>query len=280
MSEESTGTGNQGEGNQGEGNQGDPWHASYDADTRGWLENRGLTKLDAKDALPKIIDGFRNAEKKLGVPSDQMLRLPADRAAEGAMTDVWNKLGRPDESGGYTLPTDAGGDDKDFEDWARGKFHGRGLTQDQASGLYQDFTEMIATATTQNETEAQLENDVSVADLKREWGNTYERNLEVARGAIRALGADNGVVDTMEELMGYPSVIKLFNNIGQKIGEDRFASGDTNSGIPGMPSTPVAAQARINELKNDTAFVKKYNAGDTEARKLMTNLHKIAAAGG
>lgn len=277
MSEESTGTGND---TIDGGGGGDPWHASYDADTRGWLENRGLTKLDAKDVLPKVIDGFRNAEKKLGVPSDQMLRLPADRAANGAMNDVWNKLGRPDDQGGYTLPTAADGDDKDFEGWARGKFHGHGLTQDQASGLYRDFTEMIAGASTQNETDAKLENEASVTDLKREWGNTYERNIEVARNAIRALGADTGVVDKLEELMGYPNVIKLFNTIGQKIGEPAFASGDTNSGIPGMPSTPQAAQVRINELKNDSAFVKKYNSGDTESRTLMTNLHKVAAASG
>ncbi len=269
-----TGTG-AGEGT-GEGKGSGEWFASFDSDTRGWLENRGLDKLDATAALPKVIDGFRNAEKKLGVPSEQLLRLPQDRTVEGSMDSVYNSLGRPEKTGEYQLNSTE--DDADFATWAQDKFHGRGLSQDQASGLYKDFTEMIGSASAQNDTDAELQNTANLADLKREWGATYDRNLGVAQTAIRALGASSEVVDKLEGMLGFSDVIKLFNTIGQKMGEDSFISGDNNSGLPGLPSTPEGARAKINELKLDKEWVGKKLSGDHAANLLWTNLHKIAAA--
>jgi len=279
---EGTGTGTgegEGEGTgkgAGEGQGSGDWFKTFDSDTRGWLENRGLDKLDATAALPKVIDGFRNAEKKLGVPSDQLLRLPQDRTVEGSMDSVYNSLGRPEESGKYELGS--GEDDADFATWAQEKFHKLGLSQNQAKSLYGEFTNMIGTASEKNDSDAKLQNEADMSDLKSEWGATYERNLNIAQGAIRALGASAEVVDKLEEAMGFSDVIKLFNTIGQKIGEDTFVSGDTNAAFPGLPSTPEGANAKILELKRDKEWVTKYNSGDHEARQLFTNLHKIAAA--
>lgn len=273
---EGTGTGKgEGEG-EGAGAGSGEWFASFDADTRGWLENRGLTKLDADAALPKVIDGFRNAEKKLGVPSEQLLRLPQDRTVEGAMDAVYNSLGRPEKTGEYTLKS--GEDDADFATWAQEKFHKAGLSQDQASSLYTEFRDMIGSASAQNDTDESLQNQANMADLKTEWGSTYDRNMSIAKNAIRALGASAEVVDKLEESLGFSDVIKLFNTIGQKMGEDSFVSGDTTDGLPGLPSTPDGARAKINELKLDKDWVVKKLAGDRAANLLWTQLHKIAVA--
>ncbi len=256
-----------------------PWHASFEGDDLGWLENRGLTKLSAKEALPVVIDGFRNAEKKIGLPSDQILRLPADRTVEGSMNEVYNSLGRPEASDGYELKTDADGGDKDFSEWAKTTFHKAGLSQKQADGLYSEFTGMIASSEEKKIADTNLANQAADADLRREWGGTYDHNMDIAKQAVWALGATTGVVDKIEEIFGYSEVMKMFNTIGTKIGEDVFIGPDNTAGIPGLPSTPQAASQRIKELKNDSAFVTKYNSSDHEARTLMTNLHKIAAKG-
>ena len=48
------------------------WYGSFDQETSGWLENRGLTKLDEKSAIPELVKGFRNAEKYIGTPAERL----------------------------------------------------------------------------------------------------------------------------------------------------------------------------------------------------------------
>src|SRR5881394_756652 len=45
-------------------------------------------------------DGF-DAEKLVGVPADQVLRVPKDAADEKGWNAVWSRLGKPTDAKGY-----------------------------------------------------------------------------------------------------------------------------------------------------------------------------------
>ncbi len=254
------------------------WHSGFEGETLGWMENRGLTKLTASEATAKVIDGFRHAEKKLGVPSDRLVTLPVDQTVAGSMDSVYNSLGRPEASEGYELQLEKDDGDKGLAEWAKGEFHKAGLSQRQAAAVYDGFKAMTASADEAKTNEQGIANLAAEADLKREWGSTYDANLAIAKTAIQAFGLNKepGVVEALEGILGYAGVTKFFNDLGQKMGEPNFVGADNHQGIPGMPSTPEGAQQKIQELKVDQGFVKRKLAGDSEANALWTNLHKIA----
>src|SRR5690606_20395400 len=66
-----------------------PWYSSYDEDTRGWLENRGLTKKSRDEAVPELIKGFRNAERKFNAPTSRVVVLPEDMTNPESMAPVY-----------------------------------------------------------------------------------------------------------------------------------------------------------------------------------------------
>jgi hypothetical protein len=253
------------------------WHEGYDQDTLGWLNNRGYDALPAADATAQLIKGFRNMESTLGVPQDQILKLPADLKAEGALDAVFARLGRPDEAGKYELnvgETDTQG----VSDWARETFHKLGLTQDQAAGVYDSLGEFIGGIAEKEANDLTIKQAANAEELKKEWGNTYDANISRAKAAAAKLGVSPEDVAALEETVGYTAVMKMFQKIGVATGEDSFVGGDHNFG-PGYPTTPEGAKARIAELKNDKAFTKRYLDNESEANNMMTNLHVIAASG-
>ena len=247
------------------------WFSGFDADTVGWLENRGLTKLEANAALPEVIKGFRNAEKYIGVPAEQIIRMPKADAPAEAWNDVYTKLGRPADPAGYevTIPD---GVDGDFADWAKKSFHELGISKSQGDKLAAKWNEFVGGKT--EATEAAYKNKVAdeTNKLRSEWGQAFDQNTEIAKRAAREFGIEAMVIDKLEQSIGFDGVMKLMHSIGSKIGESSFHAGNSNQPV----STPNAAIAKIKALQQDKEFVAKYIAGNVEAKAQMENLHKVA----
>ena len=254
------------------------WHADpvYDTETRGWLENRGLTKLEAGAALPEVIKGFRNAEKFIGAPPEQIIRVPKDDTPE-AWNQVYDRLGRPKDPKGYDIPV-PDGQDKAYSEWARGTFHELGLNAKQAKGLTEKWNAYVAEKTGAMQTEYKNSVATDAAALQKEWGAAHEKNLQVAKGAAREFGMTAEVIDSLEKAMGFAGVMKLMHSIGSKLGEDKFIQGGGGGGF-GDVMSPEAAKAAIEALKKDPEFSVKYIKGDAEARAKMSRLHQYAYPG-
>ena len=257
---------------------GDPpatYYAGYDDETKGWLNNRGMDKLPADEALAAAIKGHRSAEQSLGVPQERRLDLPADQNAPGAMDGIYNRLGRPEAAEGYEFTgSEADGSDKAFDDWAKDKFHAAGIGKSQADALYTEFKTFIGDTVGQSTADAATQAAADLVDLQREWGPTAERNLNVAKAAAAKFGLDEAkfasVIAALPKNEGY----KLFQAIGAGLGEDPFVNPlDTTSN---GATTPEGARTEIAALKKDKAWVEKYQKGDVTARAQSDRLHKIA----
>lgn len=251
------------------------WHEApaFDQDTRGWLANRGLTKLQPDEALPEIVKGFRNAEKLLGVPADQVVRLPKDDDPK-AWGPIYDKLGRPADPKGYDIPVPEG-QDSGYADWARGTFHELGLSGKQAKALTEKWNAFVAEKMQAAQTEYANGVKADSEALQKEWGAAYEKHLQIAKGAAREFGLDAKTIDTLEQAMGFAGVMKFMHAIGAKLGEDKFIGGGKPGGF-GDVTTPEMAQAQIRALRNDVEFTKRYVAGDAAARAEMERLHRYA----
>lgn len=250
-----------------------PWYSTADADTVGWMETKGYKadQLTPEVAL-RAIQGHRNAEKYMGVPADQLIRLPKGDDPK-AMEAVYDKLGRPADPSKYELkvPDNA---DKGFVEWARGTFHKAGLNNAQANAITAEmfkFSETAAQAKAQADAQATQE---GVKTLQKEWGSAFEQNTAIADRAAAAFGMDEKQLLGLKAAMGADGAMKFLHTIGTKLGEDQFVTGKGGGGFGAM--TPAAAQAQIKTLQGDAEFRTKLVNGNADAKAQWERLHKMA----
>ena len=252
-----------------------PWYSGFDQDTVGWMENRGLTKLDEKGALENTIKGFRNAEKYVGVPHEKLLRIPDwDKSDQVELDQFFSKLGRPASPKEYNLPVPEGAP-SEFADWAAGIFHEAGLNDRQGLKIAAKWNEYVS-AMTQKEAES-YQNAIAQQDkeLKAEWGVAYEKEVTAAKKAAQGLGLKGEQIDALEKTLGFAGLMRMMANIGKKIGEDSFISSGSGNGNFGA-MTPASARARITQLQGDKEWAAKYLSGNVQAQSEMESLMKMA----
>lgn len=245
------------------------WSKSgLDADHLGYTQNKGW-----KDPAD-VIHSYRNLEKLHGVPAEQILKLPSDDLPT-SWDPIYNKLGRPEKADGYKLPV-PDGVDPGFAKTASEAFHKAGVSQKQAEALTTWWNEQAAGAT-KAQTDATAARDTEqLAMLKAKWGPNLQANSAIVDKAATAFGMTSAQLEGLKAAMGPGEAMEFLHNIGSKLAtEDSFIGADgkptTTGGL-----TPAQAISKIGELRKDGEFVKRYAAGDAEAKREMARLHQIA----
>jgi len=264
----------------------DAWMAKFEGENLGWLQNRGLTGKNADEAIANLVDGQRNAEKRLGVPSDRLLTLPADATSEGAMDPVWDALGRPKNAAGYEIDPGDSELTKALADTMSAKFHAVGLSKAQGEAVVSSMEEFFGAEFDRTEEQTQTSRAANLTKLKQEWGEpNFDLNIRLAQEAVAALGVTAAEIETLSAAFssetGDADVIRMFNRLGQKRGgETPFINGE---GAPlGLgATTPEAALARIAEMKAEPGFaaVLKANNPNNATLKQYRALRAVATKG-
>lgn len=255
------------------------WYEGADADTIGYLQNRGLDK-DAKTAAFAAIKAHREAEKLIGAPADQMLRLPKEPNAP-EWNQVYQRLGTPAEAKDYDFANAKFADgsllEQSTEDALRATFHTNNLSKAAAAGVAADVVKHLQKMDDAAVAANQAEASKAQADLKALWGPNYTAQMQLAENSARALGLNDEAIAAIRSLPGVGAVkaAEMFAKIASKIGEDVFIRGQGSNA--GGVLTKEAAIAQYNELKNDKAWVDRFNAGDQNAKKQYNDLTAIMA---
>lgn len=248
-----------------------PWYGGFEPDLRGYVETKGFP-ADSK-GLVALADGYRNLEKHFGVPPEQLLKLPKDESDKETWNKIYDRLGRPAKPEEYELPVPAGVDDS-YAKFISTAMHELGITKKQAQALAAKQNEFVAaeTARQQESYKATIEQQDSA--LHSKWGEAYDKNIQIAKGAFAELGIKPEAVDALEQAMGFAGVMEFFHGIGSKIGEDKFVSANGTAGFAGKMS-PDAAQARLKAITSDPVLAQKYVNGDAALRAEMDTLHGV-----
>jgi hypothetical protein len=149
---------------------------------------------DIRD-LDGLARTFHGQAKFIGIPRDRLLALPADPADAEAMAPIYDRLGRPEKPEAYQFKTDALPEgvtrDEATEGWFRSTAHKLGLSQRQASALFEAWNahvgERIGAATRQS---AQA-HEAAIGALKTEWGDAFDEKLRVAKAATQTSRASS-----------------------------------------------------------------------------------------
>lgn len=220
-----------------------------DATVKTWAQGKGWKdpSMMAKSAY--------NLEKMMGAPADQLLRLPRSDDPEG-FRQAMGRLGRPAEAKDYAIdPEGVEGFDPGFADAARSAFLDADLAKPQAEKLVSWWNTRNAEMVKQAADNYKLSVETGEKDLKKEWGNGYEKQFSIAEKAVKDLGFTEEMIDALDLRIGYAPTIRFLNGLGRKLGEDSFVSGKSGSFNP-ESMTPIEARQVWADMLQDPNMVK------------------------
>ena len=214
-----------------EGTPTEGWRAQLPDDLK---DNEVMTQYEKIGDFAKAHIDLGNAKKDLDGKLANSIQLLKDDASDEDRATFFTKIGRPEKPEGYqftkpTLPEDLKYDE-DQEKEFRGTAHKLGLSTPQATGIYDWYHQNILTSYTALETARKKEFDDSSAALKKEWGDNYETNTEIAKRAAHAVEEKLGIkgfTDLMDS-SGFgnnPLLVKAFHAIGTRIMDDKMLKG-------------------------------------------------------
>lgn len=232
-----------------------------------------------------VAKSYLNAQKMLGVPRDQLLRLPTDDKPE-SWAPIYAKLGRPEKADGYKLTAPQGVTlEKEFTEPVFAKAHELGMSQKQLEGLYGTLREMGVKAQQAQAAKIQQEVDAATAALKTEFGAAFEERVNIAESAIDTLDQLAGLKGELRKavdanpLRNSPAMIKALAHIGAMFKEDGKLVGKA-AGTEGMKS-PMEAKQEIASLQQDKNFMAAYtdrrHTGHKDAVERMRGLYELAS---
>ncbi len=225
--------------------------------------------LQTFDSVDKLAKSYVNLVKKMGVPSEQLLRLPGEGEP---MDDLYNALGRPEDHNGYNLGDVEPEQTENFRQFA----HQLGLNNQQAETIYQAYQQDIAERDQVSQQQFEQFEVDNLNALQQEWGDQFNHNLEMARRAFMNFATPEAVQIVEETGMGnHPELLKVFARIGEVLAEDSVLPGTNNSVLGGMNA--ASAQEQINSLMSDkdfrSSYMDAYDPNHQEAVAKMTKLH-------
>ena len=253
-----------------------PWYGTPEPEVLGYLQARGLDKMEPKDAALAAVNFHREAEKLIGAPAEQLIRLPKDAADVDGWNKVHAKLGVPADAKEYdfaTLKYTDGSTMKETEiEELRTLAVELKLPKATAALLGQKLMALNEKAesgkSALHEGELAQEKD----KLAQNWGHNAAVNQVVADNAMLKLGITEEQKEALKGVIGYSAVMEMFRDIGTKIGEDRFVrGGPNNNGV----MTKDEASAKLESLRNDSEWFKRYTSGDPVAAKEFNDLTRI-----
>lgn len=92
--------------------------------------------------------------------------------------------------------------------------------------------------------------------LRDKWGDGFDQKKELATRAFSFFKVDGITGAQMDQIMGAPQMVELFEKIGTAMGEDKLITGDS-AGMSGK--SPATAKAERMRLESDPQWMKVFN---------------------
>jgi hypothetical protein len=239
------------------------WRDALPEDIRG---NENFLKYTSLESFAK---GHLNAVGMLGKPYE--LKVPDGEDERG---DFYNKLGRPDSSEGYKF-ADLDGVPEELQNFVNGRVdsfrtlaHTEGLSDRQATNLYDWFIQGNITDSEQKIKDREQKMTEANDALKAEWGEMYKPHSASAIVAVKEfVGEDFARMLDETGLGNDPHLIKAFFNIGKGMMGDKFLElGHTGD------STPQELESEINKIQANPAY---WDADSPERSGLVKQMSEL-----
>ncbi|MBR8244779.1 hypothetical protein C6T52_17145 [Burkholderia multivorans] len=115
--------------------------------------------------------------------------------------------------------------DTDFAKTAASWFHEHGVSAETAKALAAKWNGYVEQQNSAAEAARIAKGQADLAALKSEWGDGYDKNLELGRQAMRKFGVPAEVIDRLAGESGDAATIKVFSSIGASLSEGTLNPG-------------------------------------------------------
>lgn len=257
-----------------------PWHHGVDAEILGHWNNKGVKLDDPKFVAVEMSKQAREAEKYIGVPPAQLIKLPKDANDQAGWNTVYSRLGVPAEAKDYDFTGIKHADGKELPaalaDALRPALLAARVPKDRGAEVAKAVVKHLDDINAASTAEATAKVDAEKAELAKSWGKNADFNRLTAMQGAKRLGVDPETVALLEKHVGYSKVMEMFRKIGAGTNEDTFHDGGGPGGT-GTPTTVEGAKSRLAELQRDPAWAKRWADGDPVAKKEWQDLTVIIA---
>ena len=192
---------------------------------------------------------FVNAQRLIGADKIPLPKNPT----EDDLSNIYSKLGRPDEPSGYAIQADGQilteGDVNTYTDIA----HKLGLSKTQANGILDYYRSSIQQTTEAMSKDAQQQKQQIEQNLKAEWGADYDAKVNQANRAVADIAGQDlldMVLQDGTKVGNHPAFIKAFASFADfknsVTKEDTISENSVNYRM-----SPADAQSKIDSIMND-----------------------------
>lgn len=212
-----------------------------------------------------------NAQKMIGADK---IAIPGNWATEEDWSQVYSKLGRPDDATGYNIATNDIMQDNDV-DWFKDVAHKVGLNTQQAETLFSEYTTLISDLQSQGVTDLTNLSNEREGELRKEWGNNFEARIDGANNVVSEFAPEgSGILDielSDGSLLGdHPDFVRMTANVAEfmssKLGEDTFSGRDNE---PGMSAADVQVEMAKLTQQNSPYWIKDHPDHDAAVQEVM-----------
>lgn len=210
---------------------------------------RNDKSLDVIKDLEGLAKGYVNAQKMVG---KDKISLPDKHATEEDWQGVFKKLGLPEEPGQYEVKFDTDAFTQEDVDIFKEIAHAAGVLPSQVQKAWDTYSDKISGVAQQMAQDSEAQIEKAVEELKGEWGQAFERKVNEAVSAFKAVATEEEFKYVNESgLANDPKLVKMFARIHEQfMKEDQVVGPDGKSqGV----FTPSEAQGEINRILGDSS---------------------------
>ena len=263
------------------------WFDGFDEPTKAYIASRGLADKDPATAFLDTAKAHQEAQAYIGVPKEQLLKLPKPDAPPEEWDAVYERLGYSKNADDYKLEGLKFADGSDvqdgFKDFIRQQATELKLSPAATAKLAAETMKYLEGAEAAQTAESTAAATKAMEQLRQSWGPNYEANKVIADNAYAAMMQAAGfsqeqmttAIKGIGEAMGKAETMQLLLAVGQKMGEDKFVGGGGPGGALG-PRNAEQAIARLNELKHDSTWTQRFLAGGVAEVKEFNDLSTLA----
>jgi hypothetical protein len=265
-----------------------PWYSTLDPEIQAHATAKGWTKAaDITAGFAEAAKAHLAAEKLIGVPADQVLRLPKD-ASDPTFQSAYDRIvgmvtpKTPEEykfdGVKFRDGTDLALEDADF---IRGYAVKHKLPIAAALDLAAALTERAETSEAADAAAAETTKATNAAHLRMAYGADHDFKLYSAGRAVEAAGLPPALMNLIATLPAedYRKSVDALVALSAKMNERPMHQG---TGIPMVDPTasltPTEARQRLDAFTTDPGLRAKFLAGDTDTVETWKKLTAIDAA--
>ncbi len=257
--------GDAGAGDGSKGGQASDWRSSLPQELQ---ENASLQKYTSVSALASA---YIAAQKLIGADK---ISLPNPKTAtEDDWKAFYSKLGVPESIDKYGVSfKDKVTFDEDFGNKYKEAALKAGMLPKQAQAMADWLSDRNLEVENQIVIEKKKAFETGVADLKKEWGEAFQKNVNLANQVVAEIGGDELAKKLVSSGYGADmNFMRLMAKIGDTLYKEHKITGADEKGS-GTAMSPKELQDEIARLKVDPAYTNKDHPNHKKAVRDMQDL--------